>query len=75
MFDLAGRGLSQPLAESILAMDLPPDDARRMDELSQRANEGVLTQEETMELETYVNVSDLLAYWQAKARRAIRPPA
>lgn len=70
VFDLAGRGLSQPLAEGILALDFPPDDAARMDELGQRANDGRLTQEEAIELETYVNISDLLAFWQAKARQA-----
>jgi hypothetical protein len=41
-----------------------------MDELGQRANDGRLTQEEAIELETYVNISDLLAFWQAKARQA-----
>jgi len=61
--------MTKPLAESILALDFPEADAARIDELNCKANEGTLTAEEEAELEIYVNISDLLAYWQSKARQ------
>jgi hypothetical protein len=67
--------MPRPLAESILKLDLPEDAAARMDELSLKANEGVLTDSEEAELDAYVNVNDLLAYWQSKARQALQSPA
>jgi hypothetical protein len=74
VFDLTGRGMTKPLAESILALDFPEKDAERIDELNAKANEGKLTDEEEVELEAYVNISDLLAYWQSKARQTLQHP-
>jgi hypothetical protein len=67
--------MTQALAESILALDFPEGDAARIEELNIRANEGDLTDEEEAELEAYTNINDLLAYWQSKARQALRQPA
>ena len=75
VFDLSGHGMTRPLAESILALDFPEGDAARIDKLNARANEGVLTDEEEAELEAYINIGDLLAYWQSKARQALQQPA
>ena len=75
VFDLPGRGMTRALAESILALDFPEGDAARIEELNIRANEGDLTDEEEAELEAYTNINDLLAYWQSKARQALRQPA
>jgi hypothetical protein len=65
--------MTPALAESILALDFPEEDAARIEELNVRANEGQLTEEEETELEAYVNIGDLLAYWQSKARQALQP--
>ena len=72
VFDLSAHGMTRPLAESILALDFPEGDAARIDELNAKANEGTLTDEEDAELEAYVNISDLLAYWQSKARQTLQ---
>ncbi len=72
VFDVPGRGMTRPLAESILALDFPEADAGRADELNAKANEGQLTEDERDELEAYVNVGDLLAYWQSKARQILQ---
>ncbi len=72
VFDLPGRGLSKPLAESILSLDFPESEASRAAELNTRANEGTLTEAEREELEAYANIADLLAYWQLKARQALQ---
>jgi hypothetical protein len=75
VFDIPGRGMTRPLAESILALDFPDADASRIDELNTKANDGLLTEEETAELEAYVNIGGLLAYWQSKARQVLQRPA
>ena len=73
VFDIPGRGMSKALADSILEMDFTDEDASRIAELNERANEGLLTPEEDAQLEAYVSVGQLLAYWQSKARQVLRP--
>jgi hypothetical protein len=75
VFDLPGHGMTPALAEGILALDFPEDDAVRIGELNARANEGQLTEDERAELEAYVNISDLLAWWQSKARQSLQSHA
>jgi hypothetical protein len=75
VFDLPGHGLTPALAEGILALDFPEEDAVRIGELNVRANEGSLTDDELAELEAYINVGDLLAYWQSKGRQVVQPHA
>ena len=72
IFDLGGRGLSRSLAEEILSLDFPQHEGERIAELSVKANEGTLTEGEEAELEAYINVGDLLAFWQSKARQALQ---
>jgi hypothetical protein len=72
VFDLCGRGLTRPLAESILSLDFEDRDAGRIEELNAKANEGSLDEEEQAELEAYINVGDLLALWQSEARRVLK---
>ena len=71
VFDLPGHGMTRPLAESILQLDFPEQDAARIEVLNTRANEVALSPEEEAELETYINIGDLLSYWQSKARQVI----
>jgi hypothetical protein len=75
VFDLPGRGMTRALAEGIVALDFPEADAVRIEELNVRANEGRLTEDEEAELEACVNIADLLAYWQSKARQTLRQGA
>jgi hypothetical protein len=72
VFDLPGHGMTTPLAESILALDFPDDAAARIDALNVKANDRSLTDVEEAELEAYVNIGDLLAYWQSKARQSLQ---
>jgi hypothetical protein len=67
--------MTPALAEGILALDFPEDDAARIEELNVRANEGQLTDDEQAELEAYINIGDLLAYWQSKTRQIVQPRA
>ena len=43
VFDLTGRGLNKPLAEAILKLDFPPQQAARTAELNEKANESTLS--------------------------------
>jgi hypothetical protein len=52
VFDLSQHGMSAALAEGILALDFPEDDVARIEVLNVKANEGELTDEEELELET-----------------------
>ncbi len=65
--------MTPALAQGILALDFPEDDAVRIAQLNVRANDGNLTDAEQAELEACINVGDLLAYWQSKARQAVQP--
>jgi hypothetical protein len=71
-FDFGARGMSRSLAEDILAMDFAERDAERAAELNEKANEGLLTKTEVAELEAYINVGNLLALWQSRARQALQ---
>ncbi len=50
----------------------PEADAARAEELNAKANNGALTDDERSEREAYANISDLLAYWQSKARQVLQ---
>ena len=67
--------MTRPLAEDILSLDFPQHDADRAAELNAKANEGTLTESEEVELEAYVNVTDLLAFWQSRARQTLQDRA
>jgi hypothetical protein len=72
VFDVPGHGMTTPLAESILGLDFPDDAAARIDALNAKMNDGILTVAEEAELEAYVNIGDLVAYWQSKARQTLQ---
>jgi hypothetical protein len=63
------------LAEELLSLDFPQGDADRIADLSAKANEGTLTDSEEAGLEAYINVGDLLAFWQSKARQVLHREA
>ena len=67
--------MAPALAERILEMNFPESDAARAEELSDKANDGTLSADEKAELEAYVDVGDLLAVWQSKARQCLRNTA
>jgi len=44
----------------------------RVDELADKANEGLLSRDERDEYEAYITANDIIAILQAHARRALR---
>jgi hypothetical protein len=64
--------LSSNAARELLRFQLAADDVERVREFSARANAGVLTAEETQELDYYPNVGRALEFLKAKARLSLR---
>lgn len=63
-----GGTLNEASARSILALQLNGPTPERRHELATKANEGLLSQEEFAEYETYAQLRGLLAVLQSKAR-------
>jgi hypothetical protein len=64
--------LSPAAAREFLRLQLRDDDVKRAKELSAKANEGTLNQEEQQELDYYLNVGRALEFLKAKARLSLR---
>ena len=64
--------LSPEIARAILKIDFTPEDHRRVDELSAKAQKGTLTPEERAELEEYVRVDLKLTVLRSKARLSLK---
>lgn len=60
------------LARAILKLDFDPEDHRRVEELSVKAQKGTLTPVERAELEEYVRVNNQLTILQSKARLSLK---
>ncbi|MGA2751483.1 MAG: hypothetical protein ABSG59_22175 [Verrucomicrobiota bacterium] len=63
---------SKEAAESILAFDFSPADARRMNLLASKARQGSLNVRQEAELENYRQVGRLLELLQSKARLSLK---
>jgi hypothetical protein len=64
--------LTPEAARAILKLDFDPEDHRRVDELSAKAQKGTLTPAERAELEEYIRVGYELAILQSKARLSLK---
>jgi hypothetical protein len=64
--------VSPATARSILQLDFNAEDRARINLLAEKARRGGLSQLENAELETSINVGQLLAVMQSKARRSLR---
>jgi hypothetical protein len=72
LIDPDKHDLGPEAARSILRLDFPARDHRRMKRLSAKASAGTLTPDDRVELEEYLRVADLLALLQAKARKSLK---
>jgi len=64
--------LSPEAARAILKLDFEVEDRRRVDLLSAKAAEGVLSRDERAELEEYLRVNNELMILQSKARLSLK---
>lgn len=63
------RCLTPQAAREILALRADEDARRRVEELGAKSNEGQLTPDERAEYQLFVEVGDIVALLQARARR------
>ena len=68
----AKESISRDVVEYLLSIDFESSDIERMNFLAERAREGNLTAEETVELDSYLHVGSLLSIMQSKARSAFQ---
>ena len=64
--------LSRQAAESILELDFPASDIRRMNALAAKARERTLSADEEAQLDNYRDVGRLLELLQSKARISLK---
>ncbi len=64
--------LSPAAAREILSLRFDEEDARRMNQLAEKAREGTLTPEEEAEIESYRRAGYLLGVLWSKARLSLK---
>jgi hypothetical protein len=64
--------ISPEAARYFLSIDFSDSDRSRMQELMEKSNEGALTSEEDAELDSYVNIANVLSVMHSRARVALR---
>jgi hypothetical protein len=69
----ARGGFSAEFAREVLKFGFPPADHARYTQLSAKAQNSSLTEEEAAELDDYLNVNDFLTILKAKAEASLRP--
>ena len=63
--------LTPEAARKLIELRADPDVQRRIDELADRCNEGLLTPEERDEYDAYISAINLISILQAKARAVL----
>ena len=69
------RSLDRAAARALLNLKLSARDLNRADVLAEKAGAGKLTDEESVELESYRSVGMALEFLKAKARLALKTAA
>lgn len=69
--DLDASSMSPGTARKLLQMNFGPLHQERVDILSRKARDGSLIPAEQVELDEYIQVANLLAVLQSRARRAL----
>jgi hypothetical protein len=66
--------LNSESARRLVQFQLDDETKNRIDELAQKANQGLLTETENSEYHDYVEAMDLIGIFQAKARQILMRP-
>jgi hypothetical protein len=72
LLDSGDGALSPAAARYLLALEFGQEDREQMHALSLKAQEGPLTPEEKVEIDSYERVGHLLSILKSKARRALK---
>ncbi|MGA3260723.1 MAG: hypothetical protein ABSE35_17720 [Bryobacteraceae bacterium] len=68
-----GRCLDAESARRVVGFRVSLPVQQRIDALAERANEGVLTSDESAEYEALINAADFISILKLKARQNLRP--
>jgi len=71
LLDPIGKALGPDVAQRVLDLRADPDAQRRIDELADKANEGLLSPDERGEYESLLAAATVIGVLQAKARVAL----
>lgn len=71
LLDPLSRCLNAESAKRVIEMEIDPAVQARVDVLAEKANEGLLTEEERAEYEAFINAADIIAILKLKARRSL----
>jgi hypothetical protein len=71
MLEPVGRSMSLEFAKELVDLRADPDDQARIDELAEKCNEGLLTDDERAEYERYVHAIYFIGVLQQKAKRIL----
>jgi hypothetical protein len=71
LLDSVAACFTPDVARRVAGLKVEPGIQARIDELAEKANEGLLTPQERAEYEEFVEAADLIAILQAKARRLL----
>jgi hypothetical protein len=75
LLDPVSRCLDAESARRLVELQLAPDVQQRMAYFAERANEGLLTDEERDEYEALINTADVISILKLKARRQLNQSA
>jgi hypothetical protein len=75
LIQIGQEELPRGAAEYLLSIRFGDRDTARMNDLSELARQGKLTNEEQTELDSYIHVGNLLAVMQSKGRRSLQRSA
>ncbi len=71
MLDQLSACLNADLAQRIVGLRLEPEIQARVAVLADKANEGLLSEEERDEYKTYIEMADFIAILKLKAQRLV----
>jgi hypothetical protein len=71
LLDPLSRCLDAESAQRVAEFRVDPAVQARIDTLAQRANDGVLSQEERAEYEAFINAADFISIIKLKVRRQL----
>ena len=74
MLDPISRCLTPEIATRLTELSMDQELQDRIDELADKNTEGELTDEERLELETYIRTGNIISILLAKARKQLRQP-
>ncbi|MGA2075550.1 MAG: hypothetical protein ABSH52_18830 [Terriglobia bacterium] len=69
LLDPLSRCLDAESARRVIELQIDPAVQSRLDALAERANDGVLTDDERAEYEAFINVGDFISILKLKARK------